>query len=410
MAFQATRFFRQATAPILLQYVKERVTGWPENFDWEADHGSLLRSFEKVTTLFPPNQAATVWRELAQIDDLADEVGQNVIFGMAAGRADLCACLHAAVNQHARSLELLLFDKGLFERALDHAAIGRDRYGRSWSAFHLGSLAQAVDDETLKRELSLLLPAILAPVPGKKPAVIVEIDRTSERGEEGAIREILNIVVYVEGPVQSHLVIRDGGLVTDYLRPALRSGIMFDPRQGALDVIAKGGKPVRERIASAVARACTGSDAVDPLPLREFDLSALKRGIVFTVDAADPIESVWLEEIELHGVVDGQPRMVLKRPPRRKELADDWTRRGGWLGVPHDLIKSPLAKVHRVVIAVRFHPAAGERQAKTLPVIITWPNRCNLREHTERERLMLQKYLPRWKLVSEIGKRPSGPA
>lgn len=406
MAFQAARFLRQATAPILAQYAIAHISAWSEDFDWEADHRSLLRSFEKVIASLPQTEAASVWRELAQIDDLADEVGQNVIFGMAAGRADLCNCLYAAVNQHARALELFLFDKRLFERALDHAAIGRDRYGRSWSAFNLGSLVQAMDDETLKHELSLLLPAILAPVPGKEPAVIVEIDRTSEQDEKGETTQILNIVVYVEGPVQSHLVIRDGDLMTDHLRPALRSGIVFDPREGALDIIAKGGKQVRERIALAFARACTGSDAIDSVPLREFDLTPLKRGIFFPVDAADPIESIWLEEIELHGVVDGQPRMVLKRPPRRKELADDWTRRRSWLGVPADVIKSPLTKIHRAVIAVRFHPAFGERQAKTLPVIITCPNRCNLREHTERERLMLQKYLPLWGLVSEIGKKP----
>lgn len=406
MAFQAARFLRQATAPVLAQYAKGRISDWPEHFDWEVDQRSLLRSFEETITSLQPNHVTSVWRELAQIDSLADDVGQNVIFGMAASRADLCACLHVAVNQYARALELLLFDKCLFERALDHAAIGRDRYGRSWSAFNLGSLARAMDDETLKQELSLLLPAIFAPAPGKEPAVIVEIDRTSEQDEEGKTVEVLNIVVYVEGPMQSHLVIRDGGLVTDHLRPALRSGIVYDPRQGALDVIAKGGKPVRERIALAFARACTGSDAIDPVPLREFDLTPLKRGIFFPVDAADPIESVWLEEIELHGVVDGQPRIVLKRPPRRKELADDWTRRRSWLGVPADLIKLPLTKIHRAVIAVRFHPAFGERQAKTLQVIITCPNGCNLREHTERERLILQKYLPRWELVSEIGKRP----
>jgi hypothetical protein len=361
MAFQAARFLRQATVPVLAQYAKGRIPGWPEHFDWEVEHPALLRSFEKAIASLPPNNAAGVWRELAQIDDLADEVGQNVIFGMAVGRLDLCTCLHAAVNQHARSLELFLFDKALFERALDYAAIARDRYGRSWSAFGLGSPVQAVDDETLKRELSQLLPAILAPTPGKESAVIVEIDRTTEQDEDGVPTQILNIIVYVEGPVESHLVIRDGGLVTDHLRPALRSGIMFDPRQGALDVIAKGGKPVRERIASAFARAYTGSDAVDRLPLREFNLSALKRGIVFAVDAADPIESVWLEEIELHGVVDGQPRMVLQRPPRRQEPAGDWTRRHSWLGVPDDLMRSPLTKVHRAAIAVRFYPAAGER-------------------------------------------------
>ena len=107
MAFQATRFLRQATPPVLAQYAKGRISDWPEDFDWEADHRSLLRSFEKTLDSLSPKNSARVWRELAQIDDLADEVAQNVIFGMAVGRADLCTCLHAGVNQHARSLVLL---------------------------------------------------------------------------------------------------------------------------------------------------------------------------------------------------------------------------------------------------------------------------------------------------------------
>lgn len=403
MSFVMSRFIRQATPVVIEPYFKHRVPDWPTDFDWQADPQKLSRAIKAQISRLESRDGESVLRELHQVDNLSDEIGQDVVFGLVARNTALTAAINSAINQHARAFELLLLDRHLFERALAHAAVARGRNGASYSGFSLGPNVSLADDEAIVRELRLLLPSILSPGTGREPAIVVELDRASGVNENGETTETISIVVYLEGPVQSSLVIRAGSLETEHVRPALRSGIILDRHSGALHVVAKGGKSVRERIAQAFACASLGGGDIAPLPLRQFDLSALKHDIAFPVDPADPIQDVWLEEIELHGITGGQPRLLQKRPEARTGAVGDWTQRDSCFGVPYEMIGSPLTKIHRVVIAVRFHPDVGERRAKPILVAITMPNRCNLREHTERERLIVQKYLPLWGLLREIG-------
>lgn len=43
-----------------------------------------------------------------------------------------------------------------------------------------------------------------------------------------------------------------------------------------------------------------------------------------------------------------------------------------------------------------------EQRRRTINVTIALPNGCNLKSKTEKERLICNKYLPRWGLVKEV--------
>jgi hypothetical protein len=53
-------------------------------------------------------------------------------------------------------------------------------------------------------------------------------------------------------------------------------------------------------------------------------------------------------------------------------------------------------------LSIRFQPERGSTRSRVLPVTITLPQGCDLKERTERERLIGEKYLSRWRLVEEI--------
>jgi hypothetical protein len=64
-------------------------------------------------------------------------------------------------------------------------------------------------------------------------------------------------------------------------RPAIEVALTYSSDSGAIDVIAKGGKPVRERLARlflALLLHATDRD-VEALPLRRYDLRRLARGV-----------------------------------------------------------------------------------------------------------------------------------
>lgn len=53
-------------------------------------------------------------------------------------------------------------------------------------------------------------------------------------------------------------------------------------------------------------------------------------------------------------------------------------------------------------LTIRFHPEAGSGRGKVLPMTITMPHGCDLKDRTERERMIGDKYLRRWGIVRDI--------
>lgn len=405
MAFHLGRFLKETSIDSLRRYILERVLDWPEDFDWQSDPKTLQASMTKIMVNLNDRSSARIWRELAQVYSLCDEIGQETVINLVKSDGNLGSSIHSAADQYGRAFGLLLQNSSLFERTLDYAAMARGRKSRGWSSYNFAAPKNMPTEETIVSLLEEALPDILAERHGKKPRVEIDLTCMTTPGESNGGQTALNILVYVEGQMTGVQVFSDRGVKTDFICPVVRCSIVFDPEHGQLEVIAKGGKALHAKIARTFAQLISGEKDIDPIPLREFDLSPLQRALAFPFDVSDPIKEVWLEEIELHSIADSEPRHTIKRPARRGSPDAEWTRRGGVLGTPEHLIGNPLFKVYRVAIGVRFHPDVGERQAKPLMTTITMPNKCNLREHTERERLVLQKYLPRWGLVREVGGR-----
>jgi hypothetical protein len=53
-------------------------------------------------------------------------------------------------------------------------------------------------------------------------------------------------------------------------------------------------------------------------------------------------------------------------------------------------------------LAIQFHPRGRQRRGRCLHVDLTYPNGCNLRERSEAERLIGEKYLRIWRLVRDL--------
>ena len=70
-----------------------------------------------------------------------------------------------------------------------------------------------------------------------------------------------------------------------------------------------------------------------------------------------------------------------------------------WFGSNDPLARGPA--ITRARVAIRFHPTAGS-EARTLQVELTEPHGCNLRDRSDMERLVGEKYLKRWDLVRDI--------
>ena len=55
--------------------------------------------------------------------------------------------------------------------------------------------------------------------------------------------------------------------------------------------------------------------------------------------------------------------------------------------------------VTQAKLAIKFHPKGDARRGRTLPLTITYPHGCNLKDQTEREQMIGEKYLRRWGIL-----------
>jgi len=138
--------------------------------------------------------------------------------------------------------------------------------------------------------------------------------------------------------------------------------------------------------------------AAGTLPPRRYNLWPLTQPHDFPTDPEDGIDSVRLVLLRLEMAEAAGVRVTLEAP------------RDGDLDL-HGVAKRLLSFPHmgegmlvptRAKLAIAFYPERESRRGKMLAVTLTRPNGCDLKNRTERERLIGEKYLERWGLVQQF--------
>jgi hypothetical protein len=134
------------------------------------------------------------------------------------------------------------------------------------------------------------------------------------------------------------------------------------------------------------------------IPLRRYDLSVLMRPFSFPTDPADGLESVRVNQLRLMPIDTTAERVTLECMRQSNATIWDMARErfqeanplsGGWI-------------VTQAKLTIRFHPDTGSRRGRTLPLTITMPHGCDLKDRTERERIVGNKYLRKWGILRDI--------
>jgi hypothetical protein len=92
----------------------------------------------------------------------------------------------------------------------------------------------------------------------------------------------------------------EGAVVRRSLRPAVEVALVYAPDRGTIDIVAKAGKELREAVAKAFVEELFLADAeIEPVRLRQLELSGLALQTSFPVDPEDGIASVRLVLLRL---------------------------------------------------------------------------------------------------------------
>ncbi|MEO5365369.1 MAG: hypothetical protein H7831_03245 [Magnetococcus sp. WYHC-3] len=327
--------------------------------------------------------------EAERFVEMTDELGQEALQTAVLDRQGFAAQESAL----ARAVWLHLREPGSFRRAEEIRHTDHYRLGRMWDGF-VGPKDCVVSDlpehrrEFMERIMTWF----------RSPQVKVEVyERVRSSLEEGESR-LVQVVVYREGLPDSVLEFENGDLTRRHRRPVYEFALTYEAESGVLEVIAQD-RGSREEMARAFAETLLRRDlAGKRIPLREYDLRPLLTIQPFPTDPEDGIAAVEVASLTLQPLIDGAERITFEAD--RKTGRSLYERIFEWFREHNPLTAG--FRIQRATLSVRFHPDEGVGRGKVVAVRLSLPNGCNLKSKTEKERLVCEKYLPRWGLVREV--------
>ena len=379
-------FIRNTPAGSLRDYFNTTGITLPTPVNWDEPEPAIIEPLLQAVDIMDDTARAQVVADAERVSKMADDAGQVALFSVTEDRDHL----EQLANGHDRALWLFLNRHDAFQRAEEVRFTDERRRGRSWDGFQ-GRAGCTVQKDALS--LDAFRDALRQQFGTQNIHVdVFERVRPTFDGEDC---RLIQVVVYREGLPDSLLAFDGGKLVRRAYRPVFEAAMTYEPDTGVIEVVARD-RESRAQMAKSLARDLLGFEfGGDKVPFRRFDLSVLLAPFDFPTDIEDGIELVEVRQLRLMPLDKVTRRVVLEC--LAKEDATIWQMAEEEFGAT-----SPLRTgwvVTQAKIVIKFHPKGGARWGRTLPLTITMPHGCNLKDRTREEQLIGEKYLRRWGLL-----------
>ena len=375
---------RKVQLPLLRRYFASADIDLP--VDWDGPTTTpVLHAIEQLDF----ELHARVLNDFSRVAALSDEAGQTALYAASQSRASL----ERLANRHARALWLFVNEPESFRRAEEVRYTDDHRRGKQWDGFKSDpGLEIRRDAEAVEAFKAAVRQRF-----GSEKVHIDLFDRQRKRHSKSDI-DLIQATVYVEGrPDQQLEFVGDNLDLRDH-RPVIEASLTYEPASGTVEVVA-GDRRAREDFARVFAETLLSIEIKgERLPLRRFDLERLRHPFDFPTDPVDGIERVRVTSLRLMPLDTASQRLVLEC--MKDETGTIWQMSHSRLGA-----NDPLTggwRVTQVKFTIKFHPVAKDSRGKKLPVTITMPHSCDLKDRTEHERLIGEKYMTRWGLLRDV--------
>lgn len=391
MSANIAKFFRNTPRESLQAYFGSYPSEISGTVNWNEPPENIATPLLKAANDLSGEDVSVLNSNAERINEITDEIGQTALSSVIADK-DFPEYQNLK-NEHDRALYVFLRDQGAFRRAEEIRYTDHYRKSRMWGGF-VGPKGISISRDPLDIEGFKQRIVEYFRINGK---VKIEIfDRKKPYGENQELN-IVQIMVYREGLPESYTALENDDLVAKTFRPVIEMALTYEPVSGQIEVIADT-KESREEVAKAFSGTLLQTEIEgETVPLKQYDIAKLLQPFDFPTDPEDGIESVKITMVKLKPYEDknrvtlevaaGEPRTIY-------QISREWFD-------THD----PLRKgfyLSQVKLAIYFMPDMESRRGKVVTVKIGWPNRCDLKDKTEKERLIGDKYLKRWNLLKEV--------
>lgn len=330
-----------------------------------------------------------------RITQLCDGPGQDVVKGIGDQIGGLVnrEAFNKITNQYERALWIFSNDQRLFKVALD--ARQADIFRQSvncYSGFMSNKSLVVKDDEVSKAAFHASV-ALKLGCPGAD--VVVQIfKRLRADAESGADVSLYQISIHHNQPPETVEYVQDSALVPQEVIRAICAHITYEPANGHLEVLSRE-SDAHEGLARIVAdellkHPITG----ERIPLKAYDYQCLAGP--HTLDLAGE-NIAWVKVIELGYTVADHRSILVKT--WAKDPDDIYTAALSLVGPSFDFRGHHLNYVR---LSLRTLKVPGER-ARTISIVLRDDNKCNVKTKREKDRVLCDRLLAKWKLIKEIG-------
>jgi hypothetical protein len=382
-------FVRSTPSDLLREYFSKFGIEGPAELDWNAPPAALVPTLIKMVREADEIDQSRIMNDADRISAMANEAGQSALFAVLMNDE----ALDQLPNGQARAMWVFLRSSAAFEHA-EHVRYADDRrHGRMWDGFG----CQEGCSVAREGEALVAFSQSLREHFGSRHVEVEVCDRLRPRLEEED-DQLVQIAIFREGRSGERKVFVDGRLDRLPDHPVIEATITYQPSTGATEVVAAA-RETREAMVRLFAQHLLGASFQgERLKVRQYTLDHLMRPFAFPRDPEDNIEDVKVTLLRLTPLDTRSERVTLEC--MRYAQRNIWQMADQRFGE-----QDPLQEGYSITQArftIRFRAVPGARGGRTLPVTISLPNGCDLKDRTERERLVGEKYLRRWQMLRDI--------
>lgn len=386
-----SRLIRNVPGPELRDYFTGFGMTFPDPVNWDGDSGEIMEPVLKAVDTLTEIERERVRLDCDRVDRMTTEVGQTAIMSVASDEQQ--SHLRTLGVRHARALWLFRIDQARFRKAEDVAFFENARKGRTWDAFVAPKGLTVGRDGDRRNALAAEVRRFFRE--GEK--VKIEVFDRTRPDVDGRVKSLVQVTVYREGLPDSVEVFKDQDSIGPLVyRPVYELGFTYEAASGVIEVV--GDRKAERRDLAKVFAKTLLSHSVDaaPLPLRHYDLSVFMTDRRFPTDPQDGIGVVRVRVVKFETLDESAFLTIEAR------LAEDNVH-----SLANQLFedRNPFLggyRIREVMLSVPFEPDDINPRGRTISLKLRHPNGCDLKDKTDKERLIGEKYLRRWGILQEL--------
>lgn len=394
MQVKIKKFIRDTPEEDLRSFLDGYDLDLPKDFKWQKDskkyHSQLFNSIWNVKDEHQPN----LFEIIERIHEMIDELGQAAIQSQPIIASN--DNFHNLKSDHARCLWAIQNHPLEFQKAEFCASSDYKRKSREWSSF---VAPQAREIHNNKDNIEEFKQLALEQFNISKKIKVDLFDRIKTDHNNKEI-VVFQLVAYHDGLHRSIQTFEKEEVVTKFISSVNEFSISYEPHSGIIEVISDS-KENRGKLAKAFANAFLKSkDDIGEIMIKKYDLSKLRSAYDFMkdVDATDLIDEVKVTMLKL-GTASGKSSTTLEAPFTSQSTIYEFAAKSFASNNP---LQNPAFEIRRAKLSIRFKSTDKKPRGELLHVAITNPNGCDLKDRSEKQKMIGNKYLERWGLMERI--------